>query len=328
MTLALYYQPSCERLQDRIKAIAPDLDLALFDEQGRIFYQGKEVTFEAIKPQYFWIHAELFKSSVVQDYFKLMLESADIKWLHTINTGMDVLPYAQLLHKGVIVTNNHGQAIAIAEYVFAQVLAHYQQVQLARAAQQQKEWKFRPFREISGSKWLIIGFGHIGQSIAQRAKAFGVEVTAVRRSNKTEGLADLVVQQDALAEVLPKADVVVLACTSTDATRNMVAAEFLAAMKPGSVLVNIARGDLVDESALHSALDAGTPAYAILDVFREEPLPAGSWIWEHPRIAMTPHSSNAGSGMRGRSEEIFLENLKRIEAGVALLNQVSSSDIK
>jgi len=327
MTLALYYQPSYERLQDRISAIAPELELALYDEQGRIFYKGKEVAPGAIKPQYFWIHAELFKSAVVQDYFKLMLESADIKWLHTINTGMDVLPYAQLLQKGVTVTNNHGQAIAIAEYVFAQVLAHYQQVPLARAAQQQREWKFRGFREISGSKWLIIGFGHIGQSIAQRAKAFGVEITAVRRSNKTEGLADNVVQLDALPEVLPQADVVVMACTSTDATRNLVDAGFLAAMKTGSVLVNIARGDLVDENALHSALDAGTPAFAILDVFRQEPLPSASWIWEHSRIAMTPHSSNAGSGMRARSEEIFLENLQRIQSGAALLNRVSTSDI-
>lgn len=328
MTIALYYKPTYERLQSQITAIAPELEIALFDEDGRIHFQGKEVSINDINPEYFWIHAELFKSPKLKEYFKLMLESPSIKWLHTINTGLDALPYMELLEKNITLTNNHAQAIAIAEYVFAQVLAHYQDVPGARSAQQQQQWKYRPFREISGSNWLIIGFGHIGQNIAQRVKAFGAHVTAVRRSDDAAGLADKVVQQSALLQELPQADVVVLACSSTESTRNIVDSAFLAAMKSGSVLVNIARGDLVDEAALHAALDSGIPEYAILDVFQQEPLPAESWVWQHPRVAMTAHCSNGGSGMRARSENIFLDNLTRITSKQPLLNQVASRDIK
>lgn len=327
MPLALYYKPTYERLQQQIAAVAPDLDVALYDEEGRIHFQGKEVRIDEISPEYFWIHAELFKSPRLMDYFRLMRESSSIKWLHTINTGLDQLPYLELVDKGVRVSNNHAQAIAIAEFVFGQVLAHYQDVIGLRSQQQQKLWKMRGFREISGSHWLIIGFGHIGQEIAKRVKAFGATVTAMRRSASNEGLADQVVAQAALPGVLPAADVVVLACTSTADTRHLVNPEFLAAMKPGSVLVNIARGDLVVESALHAALDAGTPAYAILDVFAQEPLPADSWFWEHPRVAVTPHTSNAGNGMRQRSETTFLDNLSRMISGKPLLNQVGRADI-
>jgi phosphoglycerate dehydrogenase-like enzyme len=327
MPLALYYKPTYERLQQQIAAVAPDLDVALYDEEGRIHFQGREVRIDEISPEYFWIHAELFKSPRLMDYFRLMRESSSIKWLHTINTGLDQLPYLELVDKGVRVSNNHAQAIAIAEFVFGQVLAHYQDVSGLRSQQQQKLWKMRGFREISGSHWLIIGFGHIGQEIARRVKAFGATVTAVRRSASNEGLADQVVTQASLPGVLPAADVVVLACTSTADTRHLVNPEFLAAMKPGSVLVNIARGDLVVESALHAALDAGTPAYAILDVFAQEPLPADSWFWEHPRVAVTPHTSNAGNGMRQRSETTFLDNLSRMISGKPLLNQVGRADI-
>src|SRR5690606_5085546 len=110
--------------------------------------------------------------------------------------------------------------------------------------------------------------------IAKRARAFGVRITAVRRGSSDEGLADAVVQLDQVHTVLPAADVVVLACASNDKTRNLVDESFLGAMKERSVLVNIARGDLVVEAALHAALDAGTPEYAILDVFNTEPPPS------------------------------------------------------
>jgi phosphoglycerate dehydrogenase-like enzyme len=327
MALALFYQPSFERLRERIHAAAPTLDVALYDEDGRIHYQGREVTPEDLRPEYFWIHGELFKSARLPDYFHLMLHAPSATWLHTINTGLDQLPYLPLLDKGMRLTNNHAQAISIAEYVLGQVLAHYQDVADFRLKQQQQSWKPRGFREISGTRWLLVGFGHIGQAIAQRAKAFGASVTAVRRSMDAAGLADHVVPLAQLGEVLPDADVVVLACASNAATRHLVDAEFLSAMKPGSVLVNIARGDLVVEDALQQALDRGTPELAILDVFEQEPLPRDAWPWTHPRVRLTPHTSNAGSGMRTRSEAVFIENLRRISNGEPLLNEVSRRDI-
>lgn len=327
MALALYYKPSYERLRDRIHAAAPQLDVALYDEEGCIHYQGQVVAPDALRPEYFWIHAELFKSPRLLDYFRLMQQAQSATWLHTINTGLDQLPYLPLLEKGMVLTNNHAQAVSIAEFVIAQVLAHYQDLADFRLKQQQQLWKQRAFREISGTRWLLVGFGHIGQTLAQRVKAFGASVVAVRRGADDAGLADRVVTQAQLAQVLPEADVVVLACSSNASTRHLVDADFLAVMKQGSVLVNIARGDLVVEADLQHALDHGTPELAILDVFEQEPQPAGAWTWTHPRVRLTPHTSNAGSGMRGRSEAIFLENLRRISSGEPLLNQVSRRDI-
>lgn len=327
MTQALYFKPSYERLRERIQALAPALDVAVYDEDGRIFHEGREVPFSVIAPEYFWIHSELFFSPRLLDYFKLMLQSPSIKWLHTVNTGLDKLPYLDIVERGVVVTNNHAQAIAIAEFVLGQVLAHYQHVVDNHARQQEKAWKHRGFREIQDSRWVLIGFGHIGQHTARRAQAFGAHITAVRRGTNNEGLADAVVTQAQLPQVLPAADVVVLACASNQSTRNMVDARFLGAMKEGSVLINIARGDLVVESALQAALDAGCPAHVILDVFNEEPPAPGSWVWTHPRVTLTPHTSNGGSGMRGRAERNFLDNLELIVKGQPLLNQVGRGDI-
>lgn len=327
MTQALYYKPSYERLREHIHAIAPDLDVAVYDEDGRIFHNGKEVAFADIAPEWFWIHSELFFSKKLKPYFDLMQQSKSIQWLHTINTGLDKLPYLELVERGVTVTNNHAQAIAIAEFTLGQVLAYYQHVVDNHIAQQAKQWKHRGFCEIMGSRWLFVGFGEIGRETAKRAKAFGAHITAVRRNSNGEGLADVVVTQKQLNEVLPHADVVVLACASNNTTRDIANADFFAAMKEGSVLVNIARGDLVVESALKEALDKGIPAHAILDVFNEEPPAADSWVWTHPRVTLTPHTSNGGTGMRTRSEANFFGNLERIVKGLPLLNSVGRADI-
>lgn len=328
MTQALFFKPSYDRLKDKITAIAPDLRIAVYDEAGRIWFEGKEVLMKDIQPEWFWIHSELFFSPQLHDYFRLMLHCRSIKWLHTINTGLDKLPYLELVESGVTVTNNHGQAIAISEFVMGQVLAYYQDVYDYRLKQQQKSWKHRGFREVQGTHWLIIGFGEIGQGIAQRAKAFGAKITAVRRKpDNAGGLADAVVQQKQLQEVLPQADVVILACASNAETRDMVNSKFLKAMKDKSVIVNIARGDLVVEKDLHHALDAGKPEYAVLDVFNHEPPAADSWVWAHPRVSLTPHTSNGGTGMRSRSELNFLDNLERMVKGQPLNHRVSRSDI-
>jgi phosphoglycerate dehydrogenase-like enzyme len=328
MTQALYYKPTYERLRDKISAIAPELDVCLFDENGVITRGGKQVAIGDIAPEWFWIHGDLFKSTrVMMDYFKLMQESPSIKWLHTINTGLDHLPYLPLIDKGVLLTNNHAQAIAIAEYTLAQVLAHYQNIAAFRDKQKQKQWKPHGFREIHGSHWLVIGFGEIGQEVARRAKAFGARITAVRRKPDTAGLADAVITQQQLPGVLPTADVVVVGCTSNSSTRHMVNAAFLQAMKADSVLVNVARGDLVVEADLKVALDKGIPEVAILDVFEQEPLPMDHWAWTHPRVVVTPHASNAGNGMIMRAANTFLDNLARMTAGQTPHNIVSRGDI-
>jgi phosphoglycerate dehydrogenase-like enzyme len=327
MPQALYYKPSYERLRESIHALVPDLDVALYDEHGCITHGGREVALEALAPEWFWIHSELFFSPRIRDYFKVMAQVPSLKWLHTVNTGLDGLPYLDVVERGAMVTNNHAQAIAIAEFVLGQVLAHYQHVVDNHEQQKLKAWKHRGFREIMGSRWVVIGFGEIGRNVASRAKAFGAHVTAVRRGASNEGIADAVVTQSQLSQVLPQADVVVMACASNAGTRNLADAHFFAAMKQGSVFVNIARGDLVVEAALQAALDKGVPAHAILDVFNAEPPVADSWVWAHPCVTLTPHTSNGGSGMRARADATFLGNLERMVKGQPLLNRVTRSDI-
>lgn len=327
MTQAIFFRPSYERLQAQISEIAPELDIVLLEADGSFTRNGEAVEAASLDPHWFWLHIELFMDKPRREqYFRLMLESPNVGWLHTINTGMDGLPYRDVFDKGLALSNNHAQSISIAEYVMGHLLAHYQQVATLKQQQQAHEWKFLRFREIYQSQWLIIGFGAIGKDVAQRAKAFGANIATVRRRQDGEGMADKVYQQEQLPEALAEADVVVLTCTANEDTRDMVDADFLGAMKEGSVLINIARGDLVIEDDLKVALDSGTPELAILDVMRQEPPPQDSWLWDHPSVRISPHSSNAGLGMRKRSEALFLENLKRMVAGDPLLNKVSKRD--
>jgi phosphoglycerate dehydrogenase-like enzyme len=184
-----------------------------------------------------------------------------------------------------------------------------------------------PFTEVSGSRWLVIGFGAIGQAVARRARAFDAHVTGVRRSTGAQEHADAMATPDQVHELLPASDVVVLSSPLNAQTANMVDAAFLARMKPGSVLVNVGRGGLVDEPALRSALDKGVPAHAVLDVFQTEPLPEDSWFWDHPRVTLTPHASPIGSGLQARSDALFVDNLGRYLSGKPLLNEVSANEV-
>jgi phosphoglycerate dehydrogenase-like enzyme len=174
---------------------------------------------------------------------------------------------------------------------------------------------------------VIIGFGAIGEGVARRVKAFGATVTGVRRDQAPHPSADAIASLNDLPRLLPEADVVVLACPLTPETRRVANAGFFAAMKEGSVLVNVGRGGLVDEPALLAALDRGAPEHAVLDVFETEPLPADSPFWAHPRVSLTPHNSGATDGQGRRNDELFLENLGRYVRGEPLLNQADPKDV-
>lgn len=279
------------------------------------------------QPQIAWANADLYRSASARIFTDTMMASPKLEWVQSGATGLDSPIFGQILRNGVRLTTSHAQAPAIADYVLHGVLDRFQGAATRRAFQSGRQWRKTPFRELGGSSWLIIGFGAIGQAVAKRARAFDARVVGLRRQISPHPLADQIAGMDALATHLPDADVVVLALPISNASRDLVNADFLARMKPGSLLVNVSRGAMVDEPALLEALDRGAPAAAVLDVFATEPLPSDSPLWSHPGVDVSPHASSMGSGMTGRSDDLFLRNLESYLAGDALENEAGLADL-
>jgi phosphoglycerate dehydrogenase-like enzyme len=281
----------------------------------------------ALEPEVAWLTAEAFYDGVVVTFFDAVAATPSLRWLHSPAAGVDLPFFAGLAERGVRVTTSHVNAIPIAEYVLAVVLSHYQQLARWRDAQAAHTWRHHEFREVHGTTWLVVGVGAIGSAVAKRAGAFGAHIVGVRRAPRGDEPVAELVTPDRVLEAVPRADVVVLAAPGTAATRHLVDDEFLAAMRPGSVLVNVARGSLVDETALLRALERGVPEAAILDVFDTEPLPPDSPFWDHPRVTVTPHSSSGGAGRLARAVNLFVDNLGRYARGDPLLHEADPADL-
>jgi len=170
--------------------------------------------------------------------------------------------------------------------------------------------------ELAGRTMVIVGLGRIGARLARFAKAFDMRVVGVKRDvSSSAGGIDRLVPTAALAAVLPEADFVVLACPLTPETENLIGRDALAAMKPTALLVNVARGRIVDEAALIDALKAKRLRAAALDVTRDEPLPASSPLWTMPNVLITPHTAGETQAYEDNVIDILVDNLGRLERG-------------
>ena len=323
----LIHETSYRRVAPEIAAHGDRLELLIVDEQGQVRLDGRPLTLEEAAPEAAWANADVFFGDSARSFMTAALKSPGLKWVQSGAAGFDYPVFGQFVQKGANLTTSHGQAVGMADYVLWGVLDVFQDGPGRRAAQAEGRWDKRPFREVAGSRWLILGFGAIGRGVAQRAKAFGAHVTAVRRSPTPDAAADVVAAADQFPELLTDADVVVLAAPATPETRHIANADAFARMKPGSVFVNVGRGALVDEPALLAALETGTPEHAVLDVFETEPLPPESSFWSHPRVTLTPHSSGLTGGNVARNDALFVENLGRYLAGEPLKNQADPKDV-
>lgn len=240
-----------------------------------------------------------------------------LHWLNSIYAGLDFLPLDLLQQRGVTITNGAGiNAITIAEYVVMGMLTMAKGYREVVRAQERHEWLMDSpgKRELAGSKALLLGYGAIGKLIKPRLEAFEVEVSVVRRSGG-EG----VLRPDEWRARLGEFDWVILAVPATPETDAMIGAEELAAMKEDAVLVNIARGAVVDQDALVAALEDKRIGGAFLDVTTPEPLPADHKLWSLGNAHVTMHlSGRAQSRMFARSAERFLANCRRYVAGEPL----------
>ena len=240
-----------------------------------------------------------------------------LKWLTSIYAGVDGMPLALMAERGVVMTNGAGiSAITIAEYVVMGMLNVAKGYRDVVRAQDRHEWlPDSPGKgELAGSKALIVGYGEIGQRVDRMLQGFDVAVTKVRRS-AGEG----VLTPDAWRARLGEFDWVILAVPGTAETEGMIGTGELAAMKPSAVLVNIARGSVVDQEALVAALSEQRIGGAFLDVTTPEPLPADHPLWSLPNAHVTMHlSGRAQNKMFQRAGARFLENLARYGRGEAL----------
>jgi phosphoglycerate dehydrogenase-like enzyme len=322
----LIHETSYRRIQPEVDAHGDRLELLIVDEAGGVTLGGRPLTVEKAAPEAAWANADVFFGASARPFMTAALKSPDLKWVQSGAAGFDYPVFGQFVQKGAKLTTSHGQAVGMADYVLWGVLDAFQNGAGRRADQAARRWEKQQFREIAGSRWLILGFGAIGRGVAERARAFGAHVTAVRRSPAADALAE-VVAPDRFLDLLPEADVVVLAAPATPQTHHIANAAAFGRMKPGSVFVNVGRGALVDEEALLAALNRGVPEHAVLDVFEVEPLPAESPFWAHPRVTLTPHASGVTSGNVTRNDALFVENLRRYLAGEALKNEADPKDV-
>jgi phosphoglycerate dehydrogenase-like enzyme len=273
-----------------------------------------------------WGSSDVYRDGAARQFFGAVTHSPTMKWLQVSNAGTDDPVFGRLVAAGVVVTTSHVTGPPIAEYVMRAVLDWYQDADAWRASVREHQWKAHEFREVLGTTWLVVGLGAIGEAVAVRARAFGAHVIGVRRTARGDEPVDELVAPDALLDVLPRADVVVLAAPAVASTVGMVDDAFLRSMKPRSVLVNAARGALVDEAALLAALDRGVPEAALLDVAASEPPDDDSPLWTRPNVVLTPHSSALGDGRHGRAASFFVENLRRYIDGEPLVHVVTAEE--
>jgi phosphoglycerate dehydrogenase-like enzyme len=240
--------------------------------------------------------------------------ATNLKWLNSIYAGLDFMPLDVLAKRGVVVTNGVGiNAITIAEYTVMLMLAHAKGYRDVVRAQERHEWLLDSpgKRELLGERVLLLGLGAIGKLIKTRLEAFDMEVVPVRRSGSDGAL-----KPDQWRGELGTFDWIVIAVPSTPETRHMIGAAELAAMKSNAVLVNIARGDVIDQAALVAALETKQIEAALLDVTDPEPLPADHPLWELDNAQVTMHlSGRAQTKMFQRSADRYIANLERWHAG-------------
>jgi phosphoglycerate dehydrogenase-like enzyme len=300
-----------------------------------------------------WLSADAFD--------RLLSRAPRLAWVHSASAGVERVLTPAGRERGLLITNARGVfSRPIAEYVIMMILAVSRRLPQLLELQRERTWQPLEGAELRDITVGIVGLGSIGRAVGALASAFGCRVIATRRQvgaaaaeNEAasaaaaasteaggpdggpattarsgdelplvEAMLDRVLGPDGLPELLAESDFIVLAAPLTPETENMIDDETLALVKPGAWLINVARGRLVDERALLRALREGPLGGAVLDAFRDEPLPASSPFYDVPNAIVTPHTSWSSGRVVDRSVELFCENLRHYAAGEPLVNVV------
>ena len=276
-----------------------------------------------------WLNSDAFD--------RLLARAPRLAWVHSATSGVERALTPASRERGLIVTNARGVfSRPIAEYVLMMILAVSRRLPQLLELQRERTWQPLEGSELRDVTVGIVGLGSIGRAVGALATAFGCRVIAVRRRPESGGegsregedltfedaMLDRVGGPEMLPELLGGSDFIVLAAPLTPETEDMINADTLAMVKPGAWLINVARGRLIDERALLRALRDGPLGGAVLDTFREEPLPALSSFYELPNVIVTPHTAWSSGRVLDRSVDLFCDNLRRFANGEPLLNVV------
>ena len=263
-------------------------------------------------------------------YAGLIEDGPNVRWLHTASAGVDHVltpPVRAAAHRLTITDSGPAFEVAVSEFVLAWMLMVTRGLPQLLENQRERHWRPVPQDELWGKTIGIVGLGPIGRGVAARAKAFGMTTLGLRRAPLAAENVDAVLTgPDGLFRLLAESDFVVLAAALTGETRHLLGAAELARLKPSAWLINIARGALVDETALIDALRRRALAGACLDVFAQEPLPTESPLWDLPNVYVAPHNSPGWTrGLRERQKRLFLDNLAKFARGLPLEGVVDVS---
>lgn len=291
--------------------VAPDADIA---------FVSRDVTGRSTK------HEVLPDT---QRFYDALLQSPRLRWVQLHAAGADRPVFIELRRRGVQVTTASGaNAHVVAQSALAGILALTRRLPLLLRAQAERRWspllgpELTP-RDLQGQRALVVGWGPIGQHLARFLQCLGVQVMVARWGDAPAGPDLPTVSYGQIHRLLPQADWLVLACPLSDATENLIDDHALSLLPARACVVNVSRGEVIDQSALVAALQAGRLAGAFLDVFAHEPLPVDSPVWSLPQVIATPHSAGFADSNAARVADMFLDNLARWRDGQPLLRLVT-----
>jgi glyoxylate/hydroxypyruvate reductase len=252
-----------------------------------------------------------------------MAEMPDLRWIHLVSAGVNHLLPLDWLPGCVALTNSSGVHSELAgEYAAAAILMLNFRLPVHVTNQRREHWDQVFNSPLAGKTVVLVGLGAIGGSAARHAKRLGLQVLGVRPSGRAHPHADRVHTPADLPKLLPRADFVVVTAPLTHASRHLIGARELDALKRGAGLVNMSRAGLVDYEAMVRRLETGRLAGAVIDVCDPEPLPPESPLWRTPNLLITPHVSSDPTDYVARMTRIFVDNARRLLAGRPLRNRV------
>lgn len=335
--------PLVEELMERLRSVDPRLQVTTLSQAQRRQFRGRrplwvgyaeppgpqEESDEEARQNLDSVLAGtkvlLTSSTIIPE--DILTRAPGLRWIQLTSAGVDRMLDSPLLRAGVTVTTVSGiHAVPIGEYVLGAMLAFAKGLPGAARAQAGRSWQPYPSQELLGKTVGIVGLGAIGGHVGGLARALGMRVLAIKRSAQRResgvGGVDELLPPSELPYLLSESDYVIVAVPLTPETRGIIGEPELRSMKPTTVIINIARGAIIDEAALVRALKEGWIAGAALDVFEQEPLPTESKLWGLENVIVTPHISGGTPRYMELAVELFCDNLRRYLAGEPLRNVV------